>query len=114
MAEGQSVHRSPAGQLKLTVLYGHPSDPAAFEAYYAQTHMPLVHKIPGLGRIEQARAVGTPDGSQPAFYRMFEFWFDNPEHMQRVLDSPEAQAAVADLANFASGGATTLVAQVDG
>jgi hypothetical protein len=45
---------------------------------------------------------------------MFEFWFDNPEHMQRVLDSPEAQAAVADLANFASGGATTLVAQVDG
>lgn len=28
--------------IKLTVLYGHPVDPAAFEAYYFNTHMPLV------------------------------------------------------------------------
>jgi uncharacterized protein (TIGR02118 family) len=102
-----------AGAVKLTVLYGQPTDPAAFEGYYAETHMPLVRKIPGLGRYEQAKVIGTPDGGQPAFYRMFEFWFDNQDHMQRVLGSPEAQAAVADLANFATGGATTLICQVD-
>jgi uncharacterized protein (TIGR02118 family) len=28
--------------VKLTVLYGHPDDPDAFEEYYANTHMPLV------------------------------------------------------------------------
>ena len=32
----------------LTVLYGHPTDPAAFDAHYASTHVPLVEKIPGL------------------------------------------------------------------
>ena len=32
----------------LTVLYGHPADPAAFDAYYTSTHVPLVEKIPGL------------------------------------------------------------------
>jgi uncharacterized protein (TIGR02118 family) len=102
-----------AGAVKLTVLYGHPTDPAAFERYYAETHMPLVHKIPGLGRYEKAKVVGTPVGGQPAFYRSFEFWFDNDAHMQRVMSSPEAEAAVGDLANFATGGATTLICQID-
>src|SRR5215216_6272418 len=32
--------------VKLTVLYGHPDDPDAFEEYYANTHMPLVDKCP--------------------------------------------------------------------
>ena len=32
----------------LTVCYGHPADPAAFDSYYASTHRPLAEKIPGL------------------------------------------------------------------
>lgn len=32
--------------MKLTLLYGHPDDPAAFEEYYSNTHMPMVPKIP--------------------------------------------------------------------
>ena len=32
--------------VKLTVLYGHPDNPADFEEYYANTHMPLVDKMP--------------------------------------------------------------------
>jgi uncharacterized protein (TIGR02118 family) len=42
--------------VKLTVLYGHPDDPAAFEEYYANTHMPLVDDMPNLQRYEAARA----------------------------------------------------------
>ena len=32
--------------VKVTVLYGPPSDPAAFEDYYANTHVPLAAKMP--------------------------------------------------------------------
>ena len=99
--------------IKMTVLYGPPADASAFEQYYANTHMPLVDKIHGLGRIEKAKVIGTPDGSAPAFHRMFEFWFDNQEHMNRVLGSPEAGAAVGDIPNFATGGVTILVSQVE-
>lgn len=38
--------------IKLTVLYGHPVDPAAFEAYYSSTHMPLVGTIKGIVKAE--------------------------------------------------------------
>jgi uncharacterized protein (TIGR02118 family) len=37
--------------VKLTVLYGHPDDPDAFEEYYENTHMPLARKIPNVQRI---------------------------------------------------------------
>src|SRR3982074_1704814 len=61
LGEGATVQKSPAGPIKLTVLYGHPTDPAAFERYYAGTHMPLVRKIQGV-RTEQAKVIGSPDG----------------------------------------------------
>jgi len=99
--------------IKLTVLYGVPTDADAFEEYYANTHMPLVHKIPGLGRIEKAKIVGTPDRSAPPYHRIFEFWFDSPEQMNQVMGSQEARAATADLKNFATGGATIVVSQVE-
>src|SRR5690349_17419796 len=98
--------------IKLTVLYGHPTDSAAFERYYAETHMPLTKKIPGPERFEASLVVGTPDGSAPAYYRVFEFWFSNTEQMGASMGSPEGQAAVADLPNFATGGVTILVSEV--
>jgi uncharacterized protein (TIGR02118 family) len=39
----------------LTVCYGHPADPAAFDAYYASTHRPLTEKIPGLAATRPLR-----------------------------------------------------------
>jgi uncharacterized protein (TIGR02118 family) len=99
--------------VKLTVLYGHPDDSAAFERYYAERHMPLVGRIAGVARTERARVVGTPDGTQPPFYRTFEFWFDTPDCLQTAMASPEGRAAVADLPHFASGGVTILIADVE-
>src|SRR5215212_5294958 len=55
--------------VKLTVLYGHPDDSDAFEEYYANTHLPLVEKMPNLQRYEAARIVATPDGSEPPYYQ---------------------------------------------
>ena len=53
---------------KLTTLYGHPTDPAAFEEHYANTHAPLVEKIPNLRQFEAGKIIATPDGSEPPYY----------------------------------------------
>ena len=51
---------------RLLVLYGTPKDPAAFDAYYASTHVPIAKKIPGLRRYEASRGpVLTPSGPAP-------------------------------------------------
>ena len=38
--------------VKLTVIYGHPTDPEAFEKYYATTQPPLVEKMKGVEKAE--------------------------------------------------------------
>jgi uncharacterized protein (TIGR02118 family) len=98
--------------VKLTVLYGHPTDPAHFEKYYAQTHMPIAQKVEGVRRIELAKVTGSPDGSPSAFYRMAELYFDDAKHLQSVMATDAMQKTVADIANFATGGVTVLVAEV--
>jgi uncharacterized protein (TIGR02118 family) len=100
--------------IKLTLLYGHPKDAAAFERYYAETHMPIAAQMKGVKRIELSKVTGTPDDGAPAFYRMAELYFDDAQHVQRVMATPEARRTVADLPNFATGGVTTLIADVQG
>jgi len=99
--------------VKVVVLYGQPTDPEAFEDYYANTHRPLVEKMPNVARTEASRIVGTPDGGDPPYHRVFEFWFDSQEDLQAAMGSPEGQETAADVPNFATGGATILIAQVD-
>ncbi len=99
--------------VKITVLYGAPKDPAAFEKYYLGTHMPMVYKIKGIKRIELAKGLPSPDGKPPAFYRITELWFDSAKRMQTVTSSPAFQKVVADVPNFASGGATVVPAQIE-
>ena len=98
--------------VKLTVLYGQPKSPEAFEQYYAQTHMPIAAKMQGVRRIELSKVTGTVDGSAPTFYRLADLYFDDLDHMQRVMATPEGKATAADLANFATGGVTMLVSNV--
>jgi uncharacterized protein (TIGR02118 family) len=98
--------------VKLTLLYGKPTNAAAFEKYYAETHLPIAGKMPGVRKIELSKVIGTPDGSAPAFYRLADLYFDNLDHMKSVMGSPEGEAAVGDLANFATGGTTVLVSEV--
>ncbi len=96
---------------KVTVLYNHPEDEAAFEAYYAETHMPIAGKM-DVARIELTKFGPGPDGSKPEFHRMAEMYFNDQSHMAATLGSPAGEAAVADLANFATGGVKMLVGSV--
>lgn len=97
--------------VKLTVLYGQPKDAAAFEKYYAETHMPIASKMK-IRKIELSKVIGTPDGSKPPFYRIADVYFDDAAHMQQAMASAEGQATVGDLSNFATGGVTVLVSEV--
>lgn len=97
--------------VKLTVLYGQPKSAVEFEKYYAETHMPLARKM-DVRKVELAKVIGTPDGSKPAFYRTADIYFDDMAHLQRSTASPEGQATVGDLKNFATGGVTVLISDV--
>ncbi len=99
--------------VKLTALYGHPKDAKAFEAYYADTHMPLVAKMSGVLRHEKSLVVATPGGEAPPYHRMFEGWFESEEALRAALGSPEGQAVVGDLENFATGGVTIFISEVE-
>lgn len=98
--------------VKLVVAYGTPDDPAAFDDYYAKTHVPLVEKIPDMRRFEAGKVLGTPDGSAAPYYFIAELWFDSTEALQAAMGSAEGQAAGADVPNFATGGATLMIAEV--
>jgi uncharacterized protein (TIGR02118 family) len=94
---------------KLVVLYNPPQDSGAFGSYYIPKHIPLVRKIPGVRKIEVSTGpVVTPDGPSP-YHLVAMLSFDSLADLQTGVGSTEGQEAVADLANFATGGATVLI-----
>lgn len=110
---GMSAEAAARKGTKITVLYGAPKDPAAFEKYYAETHMPMVYATKGIRRVELGKGLPQPDGKPPAFYRITELWFISAKKMQAVTGTPGWKKIVDDVPNFASGGATVLVSQIE-
>jgi uncharacterized protein (TIGR02118 family) len=94
---------------KLTVLYGHPTNAEAFEKYYQEKHLPLASTMEGVDKLEVTKLLGTPDGQKADYYRMAEMYFSSVEQMQETMASPEGQATVNDLSNFATGGVNVMV-----
>lgn len=99
--------------VKVTVLYGPPADPAAFEAYYANTHLALAAKIPNARRIEASKVVAAPSEAEALYHRIAELWFDSADEMDAALSSEAGRAAVEDIGTFATGGATVVVSALD-
>jgi uncharacterized protein (TIGR02118 family) len=94
---------------RLVVLYGAPKDAAAFDAHYFEKHVPLANTIPGLRRYEVSDGpVGTPGGPAP-YHLVAILTFDSVAAIQTAFASPEGQAAGADVASFATGGADMLI-----
>jgi uncharacterized protein (TIGR02118 family) len=92
---------------RLVVSYGQPDDPAAFDAYYRETHAPLALAQPGLVRFTFGHAQSLDPG-QPGPYLVAELDFDSEQAMVESMSTPEGRAAGEDIANFATGGATFL------
>lgn len=91
------------------VLYNPPADPKAFNDYYFGTHTPLAKKIPGLRRVSVSEGPVNAMTPGAQYHLIAELVFDSMADLQAALGSPEGQATAADVANFASAGATILV-----
>jgi uncharacterized protein (TIGR02118 family) len=99
--------------IKLLVLYGQPNDPAAFDKYYRQVHIPIAKRMKGLKKWTIGKVLGTPDGQPSPYYYVAELYMESREAMELMLASPEGQAAVADVPNYATGGVTFLYSEVE-
>ena len=92
---------------RVTIVYNHPSDPAAFDSYYESTHVPLVRELPAVSKFVAGHCDNV--GGQPASaYLLAQLYFESADAAGAALASPQGQAAAGDLANFADGGVTML------
>jgi uncharacterized protein (TIGR02118 family) len=98
--------------VRLLVLYGQPKDPAAFDKYYNEVHVPLAKKMKGLEKWTIGKVTGTPDGKPSPFYYVADLYAESRKAMEQILLSPEGKAAVADVPNYASGGVVFLYTEV--
>jgi len=90
-------------------MYKKPTDAVAFDKYYAETHLPIAKKIPGLRRYEVSRGPVVTPGGPSAFHLIATLHFDDLAAIQQAFASPQGQAAGADVAKFATGGADMLM-----
>jgi uncharacterized protein (TIGR02118 family) len=96
----------------IVVLYPHPTDTGQFESDYV-AHTALLHEKTGIP-IDAKPYTATkffpnPDGSAPAFYRMFMMPFDTMEALQGAMSSPGMQEVGADAARISTGGAPVIL-----
>ena len=93
---------------EVVVLYKTPKDPAAFDKYYAETHIPLAKKMPGLQKYQVSQGpIATPAGPS-GIHLVATLTFDSMAAVQKAFGSAEGRATAADVPNFASGGADIL------
>ena len=96
----------------VTVIYKAPKDTAAFEKYYADTHLPLVtanqNEI-GFQRAELTKFDSNLDGSAPARYRQAELYFPSTAALKKGIATKGFKQVAGDLGNFASGGLDALI-----
>jgi len=97
--------------IKVNVLYGPPTDPAAFEEYYRTVHAPIAEKLPGLVSFEYGKAIGTGDGSESPYFWIAALNFADAAAMGAAMTGPEGAAAAEDVPKFASGGVTVVMSE---
>lgn len=85
---------------RMTVQYGAPEDPAAFDAHYFDTHVPLCRSLPGLraAAISKPRALGR--GEVP--YLVAELDWDDVDAFKAAMKSPEMAAVATDADTLAA------------
>lgn len=88
---------------QLTAVYAHPEDPEAFLKHYRDVHIPLAAKLPNVRDVGWIRCE-TPDGTKPAHFVVAVLRWDSKQDALAALGSPQGEATVADLDNFAGAG----------
>lgn len=84
---------------RMTILYGTPADPAAFDRYYREVHVPLAAAMQGL----TSWTLSWPDDEDSRYHLVAELVAPSRAAMDAALASPEGRAAREDLDNFVTG-----------
>ena len=98
---------------KVYALYRMPADPAAFERYYYDRHVPLAKTVPGLRGYEVTRGPIAAMGGPAPYHLIATLTFDSRAAIDAALASSQGQSVAADLANFATGGVDVLIADTE-
>jgi len=93
---------------RLTVLYGHPRNAAEFDRYYNEVHIPIAKKMKGLKGWTIGKCESATPGEKPPYYMIVGLFADTRADLEAILATPEGQATIADVPNFASGGYTFM------
>ncbi len=96
---------------KLFAIYQQPKDPAAFDHYYFNIHVPLAKTIPGLRSYEVTRGDVMGMSGKHGAYLVAVLAFDSMEAIAAAMSSPQGQAVAGDLANFATAGVDVMTAE---
>lgn len=94
--------------VRLTVLYGHPQDPAEFDRYYHAVHIPLARQMRGWKGWTIGKCESAVPGERPPYYMIVGLYAASRAAAEAILASPEGQAAIADVPKFATGGFTFM------
>lgn len=93
---------------QVVVTYKTPTDPKAFDKYYAETHIPLAKKLPGLRKYEVSQGPVVSAAGNSGIHLMAILTFDNIAAVQAAFGSAEGKATAADVPKFATGGADII------
>ena len=96
---------------KVFALYKTPADPAAFERYYFDRHVPLAKTIPGLRSYEVTRGTIAAMGGPAPYHLIATLSFDSRAAIDAALASTQGRATAGDLGNFATGGVDVLITE---
>ena len=99
--------------VRLLVLYGQPKDPDAFDRYYAEIHVPLARRMKGLKHWTIGKVQETAGGMPSPWYYVADLVAESREQLDEIIASPEGQAAVADVPNYATGGVTFIYTDLE-
>jgi uncharacterized protein (TIGR02118 family) len=99
--------------VRLLVLYGHPKDPAAFDKYYAEHHIPIAKRMKGLKKWTIGKVLQDQAGPPSPYYYIADLYAESREAFDEILASPEGKGAVADVPNYATGGATFVYTEIE-
>jgi uncharacterized protein (TIGR02118 family) len=114
MAPAAAAPAPDAPVSAVVVLYNWPKDTAAFEKYYATTHVPLVGakaKEIGFSKAVLIKFAPNADGSKPAHYRMAQLWFPSEAALKAGMATPGFKEVAGDLPKFSTGGQIVLTGQ---
>ena|SRR5215467_6870531 len=99
--------------IQVTVLYGQPQDPAAFDRYYQEVHAPLAKKLPGLKGYTSNKPRSINPQEPSPYYLIDTLYFKQMAALQTSFQSAEGQAVANDLPNLATGGAIIVVGELE-